>query len=156
MKICVKRPWNKDITLFSVTVGAKHKLPEGWADWDCCKLQVFYSEIFRLYMLSPHKNNKKSLSLLTSNRSRNTCSKWTLPSLIFNVRFGDDLILLAASADIQYSIAFTVSFITSAVGKGIRNFPGLRHCQRKRISSYAYLTAEVALHCIVGVLDIKM
>lgn len=131
MKICVKRSWNKEITLFSVTVGAKHKLPEGWADWDCCKLQDFYSETFRLYMLSPHKTSEKSLSLLTSNRNRNTCSKWTLPSLIFSVRFADYLILLAASVDIQCSIAFTVSFLSSAVGKGIRNPPGLRRFKGK-------------------------
>lgn len=98
----------------------------------------------------------KSVSLCSSNRDRSICSKWTLTSLIFNVRFADYSILLATSADNLCSIAFIVSFITSAVVTGIRNLPGLKCCQRKRISSYVCLTAEVALGCIAGVLDIKM
>lgn len=74
----------------------------------------------------------------------------------FQCKFADYLILLATSADIQCNIAFILSFISSAVVSVIRNPPGLKHRQRKRISSYASLTAELALGCIVGVLVIKM
>lgn len=104
-------------------------------------------------MLPPHKTSKKSISLLTSNRNRNICSKWALPSLIFDVMFADYLILLAASADIQCNIAFIVSFITSAVVTGNGNTPGLKE---KNLIIRVIDSRSCSLSCIVGVVDIKM